>query len=186
MTYIPRRELFDERVLLSEKQVQGCVRRIGTKLSKDYNGKFPVFIAILKGGAVFLIDLVRAMRIPVEIDFMSVSSYGSAMTSSGDVKIIHEIRSSIRGRDVVVVEGVVDTGLTLRYVLNYLQSKEPRSLEVCTLLDKESCRQVEIPLAYVGFKIGQDFVVGYGLDYDEEYRNLPYVAVLDPKKPKEK
>jgi hypoxanthine phosphoribosyltransferase len=186
LTYVPKQELFKERILLTEKQVQSCIGRMGRKLAKDYDGKFPVFVAVLKGGAVFLIDLVRAMHIPLEIDFMSVSSYGSAMTSSGDVKIIHEIRSNIRGRDVVVVEGVVDTGLTLRYVLNYLSSKEPRSIEVCTLLDKEPCRQVEIPLAYVGFKIGRDFVVGYGLDYDEEYRNLPYVAVLEARKPKEK
>ena len=169
-----------ERVLLSGEQVQARVEELGARLSADYAGREPVFVSVLKGSIVFLADLIRATRVPVSIDLMEVSSYGAGTESSGLVRILKDLSGSIGGRDVVVVEDIIDTGLTLNYLLTYLSGQRPASLAVCALLDKPARRLVDIRIDYLGFSIPDQFVVGYGLDYGERYRNLPYVGVLRP------
>ena len=169
-----------EEVLLSEEAIQARVRELGVQLTADYDGLEPVLISVLKGSIVFLADLVRGVELPLSIDIMEVSSYGAATESSGQVRILKDLSHPIEGRDVVVVEDIIDTGLTLNYLLRYLREKGPASLRICCLLDKPARRLTEIEIDYVGFTIPDRFVVGYGLDYGERYRNLPYVGVLRP------
>jgi hypoxanthine phosphoribosyltransferase len=170
-------------VLLSEETVQQRVREIATELCRDYDGRRPILIAVLKGGFIFLADLVRRMDIDLEVDFISLSSYGNATTSSGKVHLVHDLRADVGGRHVVLVEGVVDTGNSLRFVLDLLAQREPASLKVCALLDKVPCRRTPVPVDYVGFAIGEEFVVGYGMDAAEGLRQLPYVGVAVPRAP---
>jgi hypoxanthine phosphoribosyltransferase len=167
-----------ERVLLTETQIQGRVRDLGAELTRDYAGREPVMVSVLKGSIMFLADLIRATDLPLSLDLMEVSSYGAGTESSGLVRILKDLSGPIEGRDVIVVEDIIDTGLTLNYLLRYLEGKHPASLAICALLDKPARRLVEIPIAYRGFAIPDQFVVGYGLDYAERYRNLPYVGVL--------
>jgi hypoxanthine phosphoribosyltransferase len=168
-------------VLLSEEAIQARVAQLGTQISADYGGRQLTLVSVLKGSLPFMADLMRAMTIPVRIDLMEVSSYGGASTeSSGLVRILKDLSASIEGEEVLIVEDIIDTGLTLNYLVRYLRGKNPRSLRICTLLDKPARRLVEIPVDYIGFTIPDQFVVGYGLDYGELYRNLRFVGVLRP------
>jgi len=168
-------------VLLSESQIAAKVAELGRQITIDYAGRELTLVSVLKGSLPFMADLMRAIEIPVRIDLMEVSSYGGLTTeSSGLVRILKDLSASIDGRDVLLVEDIIDTGLTLNYLLRYLRGKNPRSLRICALLDKPARRLVDIGIDYVGFTIPDQFVVGYGLDYGELYRNLRYVGVLRP------
>jgi hypoxanthine phosphoribosyltransferase len=169
-----------EEILLTDAQIQARVVELGAELSRDYDGRDPVLVSVLKGSIVFLADLVRAMEISLSVDLMEVSSYGASTESSGQVRILKDLSRPIEGREVVVVEDIIDTGLTLNYLLRYLREKGPASLRICCLLDKPARRLAPIEIAYRGFTIPDRFVIGYGLDYDEHYRNLPYIGVLRP------
>ncbi len=168
-------------VLVSEDQIQAKVAELGRRISQDYTGRQLTLVSVLKGSLPFMADLMRQISIPVRIDLMEVSSYGGTSTeSSGLVRILKDLSSSIDGRDVLLVEDIIDTGLTLNYLLRYLRGKNPSTLRICTLLDKPARRLVDIPVDYIGFTIPDQFVVGYGLDYGEIYRNLRFVGVLRP------
>jgi hypoxanthine phosphoribosyltransferase len=169
-----------ERVILTEDEVQQRVRELGAEIAADYEGNSLLLVAVLRGASLFVADLARAIDGPVEIDFMAVSSYGSQTKSSGVVRIIKDLDEVIDGRHVLVVEDIIDTGLTLKYLLRNLASRKPASLEVVTLLSKPGKQRVPIDCKYTGFAIPDEFVVGYGLDYAEKYRNLPYIGVLKP------
>jgi hypoxanthine phosphoribosyltransferase len=168
-------------ILVTEAQIQSKVRELGARITSDYAGQPVTLVSVLKGALPFMADLMRATDLPLQIDLMEVSSYGGAATeSSGLVRIIKDLSSSIAGRDVLIVEDIIDTGLTLNYLQRYLRGKNPRSLRICALLDKPARRLVDIPIDYIGFTIPDQFVVGYGLDYAEFYRNLPFIGVLRP------
>jgi len=168
-------------VLVSEEQIQAKVRELGARISADYAGRQLTLVSVLKGSLPFMADLMRAITIPVRIDLMEVSSYGGTSTeSSGLVRILKDLSASIADEEVLLVEDIIDTGLTLNYLVRYLRGKSPASLRICTLLDKPARRLVEIPVDYTGFTIDDRFVVGYGLDFGEFYRNLRYVGVLRP------
>jgi hypoxanthine phosphoribosyltransferase len=167
-------------VLYGEDQIQERIRSLGEEISRDYEGRSILLVAVLRGAALFLADLSRAITVPVELDFMAVSSYGSSTKSSGVVRILKDLDETIEGRDVLVVEDILDTGLTLKYLLKNLASRKPASLEVVALLSKEGKQRVPISCKYVGYVCPDEFVVGYGLDYAERYRNLPYIGVLRP------
>jgi len=166
-------------VLVSAEDLQRRVGELGEQISRDYSGRSLLLVGVLKGAVFFLSDLMRFIDIPVEVDFMAVASYGSATDSSGVVRILKDLDAAIEGRDVLIVEDIVDSGLTLQYLLRNLGSRNPRSLEVCALLTKPARRKVDLPARYVGFEIPDRFVVGYGLDYAERHRNLPFVAALE-------
>lgn len=165
-------------LLIPEGDIRVRVAELAEQISRDYKGKNLLMVGILKGAVIFLSDLVRCLSIPVCIDFMAVSSYGAATESSGVVRILKDLDESLEGKHVIIVEDIVDTGLTLRYLWDNLQARNPESLAVCVLLDKPSRRKVEVPLHYLGFEIPDEFVVGYGLDCDEQFRNLPHVAAI--------
>jgi hypoxanthine phosphoribosyltransferase len=165
-------------VLVEADDLQARVRELGAEISRDYEGRDLIMIGILKGAVLFMADLMRELEVPCEIDFMAVSSYGSATDSSGVVRILKDLDASIEGRDVLLVEDIVDSGLTLHYLLKSLGARDPRSLEVCALLTKPERRRVDLPIKYVGFEIPNRFAIGYGLDHGQRYRNLPYVAAL--------
>ncbi|HEX7491612.1 MAG TPA: hypoxanthine phosphoribosyltransferase [Candidatus Limnocylindrales bacterium] len=168
-------------VLLTEEQIAAKVAELGQTISRDYDGHELTLVSVLKGSLPFMADLMRRISLPCRIDLMEVSSYGGSSTeSSGLVRILKDLSAPIEGRDVLLVEDIVDTGLTLNYLIRYLKGKNPRSIKVCSLLDKPARRLVEIPLDYVGFEIPDAFVVGYGLDFGEVYRNLRFVGVLRP------
>ena len=167
-----------ERVLFSQETISKRVCELGATISRDYVGKDLLLVGILKGSVVFLADLLRAISIEVNIDFMAVSSYGAHSESSGVVRILKDLDKSIRGRHVLLIEDIVDTGLTLNYLLDILKAREPASIRVCALLDKPSRRKTEVQAQYSGFSIPDEFVVGYGLDFNERYRNLPAICVL--------
>jgi hypoxanthine phosphoribosyltransferase len=169
-----------EEVLLDADTVANRVAELGAEIAADYAGRAPVLVSVLKGSLVFLADLMRSMDLPTSIDLMELSSYGSATESSGQVRILKDLSKPIQGRDVIVVEDIIDTGLTLNYLLHYLADREPASIKIVCLLDKPARRLADIAIDYVGFTIPDRFVIGYGLDYDERYRNLPYVGVLKP------
>ncbi len=169
---------FDIEVLLSEEQIDRKVRAIAAEISADYEGKEVMLVGILKGAVIFMADICRKLTVPVELDFMAVSSYGSATVSSGAVQIIKDIEVSIEGKNVIVVEDIVDSGLTLKYLLENLWSRGPASVKTCVLLDKPETRQVDVKIDYKGFEIPNQFAVGYGLDYAQKFRNLPYVGIL--------
>jgi len=165
-------------ILVPAEDLEHRVRELAADISRDYAGKDLVLIGVLKGAVFFLSDLMRHIEIPVEVDFMAVASYGSATKSSGVVRILKDLDAVIEGRDVLIVEDIVDSGLTLQYLLRNLAGRNPSSLEVCALLIKPERRKVDLKTRYVGFEIPNRFAIGYGLDYDERYRNLPYVAAL--------
>ena len=166
------------KVLLSEKEVDDRIHAIGEQISRDYAGKQVHLICVLKGGSFFLCELAKRITVPVSLDFMSVSSYGSETKSSGVVKIIKDLDEPIKGKDVLVIEDIVDSGRTLSYLMEMLKDRGPASLKLCTLLDKPDRRVIDVPVDYTGFEIPDEFVVGYGLDYDQRYRNLPYIGVI--------
>jgi len=172
---------FYEEILLRSEAIQARVAEMGAQISADYAGKNPLAVGILRGAVVFMADLVRHISVPIELDFMAVSSYGKATKTSGVVRILKDLDEDIKGRDVLVVEDVLDTGLTLDYLMTYLSAREPASLEVCVMLNKQLAgRQIETRVRYCGFEIPDKFVVGYGLDFGQHYRNLPYVCTLKP------
>jgi hypoxanthine phosphoribosyltransferase len=165
-------------VLVDEVTLKNRVAELGEEISRDYQGRDLLLIGVLKGAVFFMADLMRHLTVPCEVDFMAISSYGDSTDSSGIVRILKDLDINIEGRDVLVVEDIIDSGLTLSYLMRNLESREPASLEVCALLTKPARREIDVPVRYVGFEIPNRFVVGYGLDFAERYRNLPYVAVL--------
>ncbi len=170
----------NKEVLLSAEQIDQRIQEMAKQISRDYQGKRPLLVGILKGAFVFLSDLIRYLDIPVEIDFIAVSSYGADTSSSGVVRILKDLEHSIQGKEVLIVEDIVDTGLTLNYLIDNLSSRQPKSLKVITLLDKPDRRKVEMKVDYCGFKIPDRFVIGYGLDYGEDYRQLTDLCILEP------
>lgn len=170
-----------EKILLPAETIQARVAELGAQISQEYAGKTPLAVGILRGAVVFMADLVRHITLPIELDFMAVCSYGKATKTSGVVRILKDLDEDIKGRDVLLVEDVLDTGLTLDYIVQYLGAREPASLEVCVLLNKQlPGRTISTQIKYCGFDVPDEFVVGYGLDYGEHYRNLPYVCTLKP------
>lgn len=170
-----------EKVLISEEELKNIVERLGSQITEDYRGKNLVLVSVLKGSVVFMADLMRAIKIPCVIDFMSVSSYGSGTKTSGVVKIIKDLDNEvIEGADLLIVEDILDSGVTLSYLRNVLSMRNPRSIKICTLLDKPERRKADIKADYAGAVVPDAFVVGYGLDYDEKYRNLSFVGALKP------
>ena len=166
--------------IVEADELQARVRELAAEITKDYTGREVMLLGVLKGAVFFLADLVRCLDVPCELDFMAVSSYGSLTDSSGVVRILKDLDINIENRHVLVVEDIIDSGLTLSYLLRNLESREPASLEICALLTKPSRREIDVPVRYVGFEIPNKFVIGYGLDYGERYRNLRYVGVLHP------
>ena len=169
-----------ERILFTEEQLHQRVRELGEQLTADYAGKAPVLASVLRGSYIFMADLTRQVKLPITVDFMVLSSYGAGTTSSGQVEIRKDLSDSIEGKDLIIVEDILDSGNTLYYLRNVLQARHPASIRICTLLDKPDRRARPITADYVGFSIPDAFVVGYGLDYDEKYRNLPYIGILKP------
>ena len=167
-------------ILIPSDKLQARITELGAEISRDYAGQDLLLLSVLKGSVLFLTDLMRSIIVPHAIDFMAVSSYGTGVTSSGVVRIMKDLDAPIAGRNVLIVEDIIDTGATLDYLVRILQARQPRSLRICTLLNKPSRREVEVHVDYVGFDIPNKFVLGYGLDYGELYRNLPYIAVLSP------
>ena len=167
------------RPIVTQEQMRSRIRELGRQISADYAGKDLVLVGVLKGAYAFFADLARAIRIPVQVDFIIVTSYGTQAKTSGKVKLVTELTEKIKNRDVLLVEDIVDSGLTVQYLTKVLAKQKPRSIKVCTLLSKPERRVVDVPLQYVGFRIPDQYVVGYGLDYQQQYRNLPYLAVLD-------
>lgn len=165
-------------VLLTEEQVDARISEIGAQISRDYEGKEVHLVCVLKGGTFFTCELAKRISVPVSLDFMSVSSYGSDTKSSGVVRIVKDLDESLRGKDVIVVEDIVDSGRTLSYLLEMLKDRGPASLKLCTLLDKPERRVTDVKVDYTGFRVPDEFVVGYGLDYDQKYRNLPYIGMV--------
>ncbi|AFS79363.1 hypoxanthine phosphoribosyltransferase Hpt [Gottschalkia acidurici 9a] len=167
-----------KQVLITKEEIQDKVKELGRQISQDYKGKNLVLIGVLKGAFVFLADLIRNIDIPVKVDFMAVSSYGTSTTSSGVVRILKDLDSTIEGKDILVVEDIIDTGLTLSYLIGNLKSRGANSVGVCALLDKPERRKVDVKMNYKGFDIPDEFIVGYGLDYSESYRNLDEIYIL--------
>src|SRR3954447_23023287 len=180
LAHVPALEDDIEKVLISEEEIQATVRRLGDEITRDYANRDLLLVGVLKGAFVLMADLSRSIRLPLMFDFMDVSSYGAATHTSGVVRILKDLDHEIEGRDVLVVEDIIDSGLTLNYLLKNLRTRRPASLEVVALLQKTSVQQVELEIRYEGFTIPPDFVVGYGLDFDERFRNLPYIALLKP------
>jgi hypoxanthine phosphoribosyltransferase len=168
------------KILVEEETLRARIAELGAEVSADYAGKDLLLVGVLKGAVFFMADLMRNLTIPCEVDFMAISSYGASTDSSGVVRILKDLDINIEGRDVLVVEDIIDSGLTLSYLIRNLESRNPGSLEICALLTKPARREIEVDVRYTGFEIPNEFVIGYGLDYGERYRNLPYVAVLDP------
>jgi hypoxanthine phosphoribosyltransferase len=169
-----------EKVLISEEEIQVKVKELGKVLTEEYKDRFPLVIGVLKGALPFMADLIKHMDTYLEIDFMDVSSYGNSTVSSGEVKIIKDLNASVEGRDLLILEDIIDSGLTLSYLVELFKHRKANSIKIVTLLDKPSGRKAKIEADYVGFNVPDAFVVGYGLDYCERYRNLPYVGVLKP------
>lgn len=169
-----------QEVLYSEEQIQGKIKELGELLSTDYEGKNPLVICVLKGAFIFMADLVKQIRVPLEIDFMAVSSYGQSTKSSGVVKIIKDLDVSVEGRHILIVEDIIDSGLTLSYLIDVLERRNAKTISVVALFNKPARRTVELEPDYAGYVLPDEFVVGYGLDYAEKYRNLPFIGILKP------
>lgn len=167
-------------VLFSQEELEAIVKRLGSQISEDYKDKNLLLVSILKGSIVFMSDIMRSITLPCRIDFMAVSSYGSGINSSGNVKIIKDLDISLEGYDLLIVEDILDSGRTLSSLMEILSTRKPKSIEICTLFDKPERREADVYAKYIGAKVPDAFIVGYGLDYDEKYRNLPYVGVLKP------
>ena len=167
-----------ERVLFSQQELQSKVNELGARITKDYEGKEPIFVGVLKGCFVFMADLMRAVNLPCQIDFMAVSSYGKGTTSSGEVQINKDLSYDIAGRDIIIVDDILDSGVTLNYLIGYLNHRNPKSIRIVTLFDKPSRRKAPVKADYFGYEVPDAFIVGYGLDYAEKYRNLPYIGIL--------
>lgn len=169
-----------ESVIFSEEKLQSIVKDLGKQITEDYAGKNVMLLGVLKGSVVFMSDLMRAIDLPLRIEFMSVSSYGTGVTSSGVVRVINDINVDIKGYHIIIIEDILDSGRTLSHLVNHLSAKDPESIEICTLFDKPERREANVYAKYIGAKVPDAFIVGYGLDYSEVYRNLPYIGVLKP------
>jgi hypoxanthine phosphoribosyltransferase len=169
-----------EKILVSEEEIQAKIRELAGQLTEDYKDRFPLAIGVLKGAMPFMADLLKRMDTYLEMDFMDVSSYGSGFVSSGEVKILKDLDTSVEGRDILIIEDIIDSGLTLSYLVELFRYRKANSIKIVTLLDKPTGRKADIHADYVGFIVPDEFVVGYGLDYIEKYRNLPYIGVLKP------
>ncbi|MEM1505863.1 hypoxanthine phosphoribosyltransferase [Domibacillus sp. 8LH] len=169
-----------EEILISEEEIQEKVKELGAQLTEEYNDRFPLFVCVLKGAMPFMSDLVKRVDTHLEMDFMDVSSYGSSTVSSGEVKIVKDLNTSVEGRDVLIIEDIIDSGLTLSYLAELFHYRKAKSVKIVTLLDKPTGRKAKIKADMIGFTVPDAFVVGYGLDYAERYRNLPYIGVLKP------
>ena len=167
------------KVLITREEIKNTVAKLANEIKEDYRGKHPLLIGVLKGSFVFMADLIRQLDLPVEIDFIRLYSYGADMKSSGKVKVVQRLKTPVKGRDVLVIEDIVDTGLTLSFLLNYLRRKKPASLKVCALTDKPSRRKAPVSIEYLGFTLPNKFIVGYGLDLDQKFRNLPDICVFE-------
>ena len=167
------------KVLISREEIKNTVAKLANEIEEDYRGKHPLLICVLKGSFVFMADLIRQLDLPVEIDFIKLCSYGAGMKSSGEVKVVQRPKTPVKGRDVLVIEDIVDTGLTLSFLLNYLRKKKPASLKVCSLTDKPSRRKAPVSIEYLGFTLPNKFVVGYGLDLNQKFRNLPDICAFE-------
>nr|WP_319216678.1 hypoxanthine phosphoribosyltransferase [uncultured Trichococcus sp.] len=165
-------------ILYTEEEISAVVKDLGAQMTKEYEGKNPLVIGVLKGAVMFMTDLSRAMNCDLELDFMDVSSYGAGMESSGDVKIVKDLDTSVEGRDLLIVEDIIDTGRTLSYLIEIFKHRKAKSIKVVTLMDKKERRVVELEADYIGINVPNEFVVGYGLDFNEKYRNLPYIGIL--------
>jgi hypoxanthine phosphoribosyltransferase len=165
-------------ILIAEDVLQSKVKELGAKITEDYKDSDLLLVCVLKGAVIFVSDLMRNIDLPLDIDFMAISSYGTNTQSSGVVRILKDLNTAIEGRHVLIVEDIIDSGLTLSYLVDNLKSRRPASVEICTILDKPDRRKTNLEIKYTGFKVPDEFVVGYGLDYAEKYRNLPYIAVL--------
>ena len=168
-------------ILLRCEEIEATVKRLAAEIKKDYQGKHPLLIGVLKGSFMFMADLIRLLNFPLEVEFIRLSSYGGSKESSGRIKVVQGLRSPIKGRDILVIEDIVDTGLTISFLLDYLWQRKPTSLKLCALTDKPSRRQVPVTIDYLGFTVPNKFIVGYGLDWDEKFRNLPDICVLEVK-----
>ncbi|MDK2932537.1 MAG: hypoxanthine phosphoribosyltransferase [Clostridiales bacterium] len=168
------------KVLLTREQLKEKTKELGKIISQDYKGKKLMVICVLKGGVMFTTDLIREITLPVELDFMAISSYGAATSTSGVVRILKDLETDVEGKDILIVEDIIDSGLTLKYLKELLISRGPKSVKICTILNKPARRQENVHVDYIGFDIPDEFVVGYGLDYAEKYRNLPFVGILKP------
>ena len=167
------------KILISHDQIAKAINRLACEIERDYQGKHPLLIGVLKGSFVFMADLIRQLDLPLELDFVRLSSYGCARESSGKVRVVQGVKTPIKGRDVLVVEDIVDTGITISFLLDYLKRKNPASLKLCALADKPSRRRLPVPINYLGFTVPNRFIVGYGLDCDERFRNLPDIYVIE-------
>lgn len=167
-----------EKILIDEEQISKKIKEIGKNISRDYKGKDLILIGVLKGSVMYMANLAKEIDIPCTMDFMSVSSYGNSTTSSGVVKILKDLDASVEGKDVLIVEDIIDSGITLKYLQKYIRAKKPNSVEITTLLNKPERRKAEIDVKYIGFEVPDYFLVGYGLDYAEKYRNLPFIGIL--------
>lgn len=168
-------------ILISEEEIKAKLKELGEKITRDYRDSDNILlVGVLKGAVLFIADLIRHIDLPLEVDFMAVSSYGASTESSGVVRILKDLEQNIQGKNILIVEDIIDSGLTLSYLYNLLKSRNPADIKICTLLDKPSRRKVDIKVDYLGFEIPDYFVVGYGLDYNEKYRNLPFIGVLKP------
>ena len=167
------------KVLITQDEIKQAVARLAAEIRQDYKSKEPLLVGILKGSFVFMADLIRQLELPVEVDFVKLSSYGAGRETSGKVKVVQGLKTPIKGRDVLVVEDIVDTGLTISFLLDYLQKKKPASLRLCALTDKPSRRQVPVTIDYLGFTVPDRFIVGYGIDWDEKFRYLPDICFID-------
>jgi len=166
-------------ILFSREEIEATVKRLAAEIRKDYQGKYPLLIGILKGSFMFMADLIRLLDFPLEVEFIRLSSYGRGRESSGKIKVVQGLRSPIKGRDVLVIEDIVDTGITVAFLLDYLRKKKPTSLKLCALTDKPSRRQTPVTIDYLGFTVPDKFLVGYGLDWDEKFRNLPDICFVE-------
>jgi hypoxanthine phosphoribosyltransferase len=167
------------KILISRDEIAKAINRLACDIERDYQGKQPLLIGILKGSFVFMADLIRQLDLPLELDFIRLSSYGAARESSGKVRVVQGVKTPVKGRDVLVIEDIVDTGITISFLLDYLKKKRPASLKLCVLTDKPSRRRVPVPIDYLGFTVPDKFIVGYGLDCDERFRNLPHIYTLE-------
>jgi hypoxanthine phosphoribosyltransferase len=167
------------KILISRDEIAKAINRLACDIERDYQGKQPLLIGILKGSFVFMADLIRQLDLPLELDFIRLSSYGAARESSGKVRVVQGVKTPVKGRDVLVIEDIVDTGITISFLLDYLKKKRPASLKLCVLTDKPSRRRVPVPIDYRGFTVPDKFIVGYGLDCDERFRNLPHICTLE-------
>lgn len=169
-----------ERVLITEEEIDAKIKELAAQLTKEYDGRFPLAVGVLKGALPFMSDLLKRVDTHLEMDFMDVSSYGQSISSSGEVKIVKDLNTSVEGRDILIIEDIIDSGRTLHYLVDLMRYRKAKSIKIVTLLDKPTGRKADIEADYVGFIVPNAFVVGYGLDYAEKYRNLPYIAVLKP------